>query len=154
MAGRRRCGARSHPDIKVLASRHQVSGQDSLLDRAAAAADRRSFDFFVAAANIGSSASTVTVLVAFLVNVLVAAAKSVAAALTGSASMLAEAARSWADAGNEIFLVIANRRARRPPDAAHPLGHGREAYVWSLFAALGLLVAGGAISIMRGVQHC
>jgi len=93
------------------------------------------------------------VLVAFLVNVLVAAAKSVAAALTGSASMLAEAARSWADAGNEIFLVVAKRRAQRPPDPAHPLGHGREAYVWSLFAAIGLLIAGGAISIMRGVQE-
>jgi hypothetical protein len=29
----------AHPDIKVLASPHQVSGQDALLDRAAAAND-------------------------------------------------------------------------------------------------------------------
>ena len=118
----------------------------------AAAADR-SFDFFAKAADTGGSASIVTVLVAFGVNVLVAAAKSVAAMITGSASMLAEAAHSWADAGNEIFLVVAKRRAQRPPDPAHPLGHGREAYVWSLFAAIGLLIAGGAISIMRGVQE-
>ena len=75
-------------------------------------------------------------------NVLVAAAKSAAAVVTGSAALLAEAAHSWADAGNEIFLMIANRRSRRPPDLAHPFGHGREAYVWSLFAALGLFVAG------------
>ncbi|BBY65818.1 cation diffusion facilitator transporter [Mycolicibacterium helvum] len=92
-------------------------------------------------------------LVAFLMNVLVAVAKSVAAALTGSASMLAEAAHSWADCGNEIFLMTANRRSRRPPDAKHPIGSGKEAYVWSLIAALGLLAAGGAVSIMRGVQE-
>src|SRR5580700_7438708 len=64
-----------------------------------------------------------------LTNVLVALAKSVAGALTGSASLIAEAAHSWADTGNEIFLLIANRRSRRPADLAHPFGHGREAYV-------------------------
>jgi cation diffusion facilitator family transporter len=101
----------------------------------------------------GESESAVTVLVAFGANVLVATAKSVAAVLTGSASILAEAAHSWADAGNEVFLVIANRRSRRPPDVAHPLGHGREAYVWSLVAALGLFVAGAAVSVTHGVQQ-
>ena len=103
----------------------------------------------------GSSASesVTTVLVAFTANVLIAVAKSAAAVVTGSASLVAEAAHSWADSGNEIFLMIANRRARRPPDRAHPLGHGREAYVWSLFAALGLFVAGGAVSVTHGVQE-
>jgi cation diffusion facilitator family transporter len=101
----------------------------------------------------GGSESVTTVLVAFGMNVLVAAAKSVAAVLTGSASLLAEAAHSWADAGNEIFLMIANRRSRRPPDVAHPFGHGREAYVWSLFAALGLFVAGATVSVTHGIQQ-
>lgn len=73
--------------------------------------------------------------------------------MTGSASILAEAAHSWADAGNEIFLLVANRRSRRPPDPAHPFGHGREAYVWSLLAALGLFVAGAAVSVTHGVQE-
>lgn len=99
------------------------------------------------------SESRTTVLIAFSVNVLVAVAKSAAAAVTGSASMLAEAAHSWADSGNEIFLLIADRRSRRPPDTAHPFGHGREAYVWSLFAALGLFVAGAAVSVTHGVQE-
>jgi cation diffusion facilitator family transporter len=99
------------------------------------------------------SESVTTVLVALGANVLVASAKSVAAVLTGSASILAEAAHSWADAGNEVFLVVANRRSRRPPDEAHPLGHGREAYVWSLIAALGLFVAGAAVSVTHGVQQ-
>jgi cation diffusion facilitator family transporter len=101
----------------------------------------------------GGSDSTMTVLVAFAANLLVAVAKSVAAVVTGSASLSAEAAHSWADTGNEVFLVVANRRSTRPPDRAHPLGHGREAYVWSLFAALGLFVAGGAVSILHGVNE-
>ncbi len=41
----------------------------------------------------------------------------------------------------------------RPPDRAHPLGYGREAYVWSLLAALGLFVAGAAVSVTHGVQE-
>jgi cation diffusion facilitator family transporter len=67
--------------------------------------------------------------------------------------MLAEAAHSWADTGNEVFLLVANRRSRRPADRAHPLGHGREAYVWSLLAALGVFVAGAVVSVTHGVQE-
>jgi len=101
----------------------------------------------------GGSESLLTVLVAFGTNVLVAVAKTIAAAVTGSASLVAEAAHSWADAGNEVFLLIANRRARRAADPAHPFGYGREAYVWSLFAALGLFVAGAAVSVTHGVSE-
>jgi cation diffusion facilitator family transporter len=97
--------------------------------------------------------SAMTVAVAFVVNLLIAVAKTVAAGLTGSASLVAEAAHSWADAGNEIFLVVANRRSRRPPEPTHPHGFGREAYVWSLFAALGLFIAGAAVSVTHGVQE-
>jgi cation diffusion facilitator family transporter len=101
----------------------------------------------------GRSASAITVLVALGVNVVVAVVKSAVAVVTGSASLAAEAAHSWADTGNEVFLVVATRRSARPPDRTHPLGHGREAYVWSLFAALGLFVTGGAVSISNGVSE-
>lgn len=93
------------------------------------------------------------VVVAFIANLLVAAAKTFAAIVTGSASLFAEAVHSWADAGNEVFLLIAERRSKRPRDPDHPLGHGREAYVWSLFAAVGVFTIGAVLSVANGIRE-
>ncbi|QCB94681.1 cation diffusion facilitator family transporter [Cellulomonas shaoxiangyii] len=101
----------------------------------------------------GGGESLLTVVLALVANLLVAVAKTVAAVVTGAASMLAEAAHSWADTGNEVLLLIAHRRGERPPDAAHPLGHGREVYVWSLFAAIGLFGVGAGVSVTHGIQE-
>jgi cation diffusion facilitator family transporter len=94
-----------------------------------------------------------TVIIAFAANLAIAIAKTVAAMVTSSASMVAEAAHSWADAGNEIFLLLADRKGARRKDASHPFGYGRDSYVWSMFAAFGLFTAGAVFSVMHGVQE-
>ena len=53
------------------------------------------------------SSSLGTVLIAVGANVLIAVAKTFGAFITGSASMIAEAAHSWADAGNGTLLIVA-----------------------------------------------
>lgn len=93
------------------------------------------------------------VVIAFLANIAIAVAKTIVALLTGSASLLAEAIHSWADAGNEIFLLVADRKGERERDDDHPTGYGRDAYVWSLFAAVGVFTVGAVLSVITGVRE-
>jgi cation diffusion facilitator family transporter len=67
--------------------------------------------------------------------------------------MLSEAAHSLADTVTEVLLFISLRRGERPADARHPLGYGREAYLWALLAALATFVAGAVVSILDGVDR-
>jgi cation diffusion facilitator family transporter len=99
-----------------------------------------------------SDESLGSVLAAMAANVAIAVAKGVAAALTGSPALLAETLHTVADTGNEILLLIAIRRSRRPADASHPFGYGPERYYWALLAAIGMFVVGGAFSIYDGVR--
>lgn len=76
---------------------------------------------------------------------------SIGALRTGSPVLVATAALSLAGAGVEVFLLVGVRRAGRPADEAHPLGHGREAFFWSLLAALAVFVGGGVVAIWYGL---
>src|SRR3954465_13616018 len=96
--------------------------------------------------------SLFSVLAALAANTAIAIAKGVAAALTGSAALLAETLHTVADAGNEVLLWIAVRRSGRPADPTHLHGYGPERYYWALLAAAGMFVVGGAVSIYQGVQ--
>jgi divalent metal cation (Fe/Co/Zn/Cd) transporter len=81
----------------------------------------------------GTSVSTgraKTVWVALAAGVLVTVAKVIASVVTSSPALAAEASHSLADNGDDLFLLIAGRRARRPRDDQHPFGYGREAYFW------------------------
>ncbi|GIF20289.1 cation diffusion facilitator family transporter [Actinoplanes tereljensis] len=93
-----------------------------------------------------------TVIVAVIANLGIAIAKIVAALLTGSASMWAEAAHSVADTGNEVLLFVGLRKSDRGPDKDRPFGYGQERYFWAFLAALGIFLVGGTLSIGEGIR--
>jgi len=89
--------------------------------------------------------------VSFLVDVLDVVTNLVVALLTGSAVVFAEMAQGIADSLGSALLVVGERRAARPRDRIHPLGHAREAFFWGLLSAVVMLVVGAGLSAWRGI---
>ena len=99
-----------------------------------------------------SHGSSRSLIVAFVANLFVAAAKLAAGLITGSAALLAEAAHSFADSTNEVMLGVSFRRARRPADAEHPFGYGGLRFLWAFLAAISSFVIGGCLSVGLAVN--
>ena len=92
-----------------------------------------------------------TVYAALAANLLIAAAKFVAAFASGSSAMLAEAVHSVVDTFNEGFLLVGLRTSKTDPDEEHPFGHGQDEFFWSFFVAVLIFFAGGTFAIYQGI---
>ena len=92
------------------------------------------------------------IIAALLANSGIAVTKFIAAALSGSASMLAEGVHSVADAGNQALLLLGKKRSERAADAEHPFGYGRTRYVYAFIVAIVLFSVGGLYSLYEGVH--
>src|SRR5258708_3839562 len=97
--------------------------------------------------------STRIIAIALVANIVIAVAKLIGGLVSGSTGMLAEAAHSAADSVNEIFLAVGLHRDRQPADATHPLGHGRERFLWAFMAAIASFLIGGCLSIAMAVAQ-
>jgi cation diffusion facilitator family transporter len=98
------------------------------------------------------SGSARAVVYALGANAAIAIAKYVAAFITGSHSMIAEAVHSTADCGNQLLLLFGMRQAKRSASAEYPMGYGKEQYFWSFIVALMLFSVGGLFSVHEGWQ--
>ena len=87
------------------------------------------------------------VVAALLANTGIAITKFGAFALTGYASMLAEAIHSVADAGNQALLLVGSKRSKREATEEHPFGFGRERYIYAFIVAIVLFSVGGLFAI-------
>ena len=101
---------------------------------------------------MSASGGSRAIIAAFLANMGIAIAKFIAWALSGSASMLAEAIHSVADSGNQLLLLFGGRQAKRKADTTHPFGYGRERYIYAFLVSIILFSVGGLFSIYEGVE--
>ena len=100
----------------------------------------------------GKADSLKTIFYALGANFAIFVAKTVAAVITGSGAMTAEAVHSLADCGNQLLLLLGLKQAKTPPSPDYPLGRGKEIYFWSFLVALLLFSVGGAFSIYEGLH--
>lgn len=100
----------------------------------------------------GHANSLRAILLALGANFAIFIAKLIAAVMTGSGAMLAEAVHSLADCANQGLLLVGMRQAKRPPSMEYPLGWGRVMYFWSFLVAMLLFSVGGMFSIYEGVH--
>jgi cation diffusion facilitator family transporter len=89
---------------------------------------------------------------ALAANFMIAVAKGVGAAITGSGAMLAETLHSLSDCVNQVLLLVGLKQSARPPTERYPLGQGRNLYFWSFMVAMLLFLGGGAYSIYEGIH--
>jgi len=101
---------------------------------------------------MSASGGTKAIIAAFLANTGIALTKFIAWFFSGSASMLAEAVHSVADAGNQLLLILGGRQAKKAADKEHPFGYGRERYVYAFVVAIILFSVGGVFSIYEGID--
>lgn len=101
---------------------------------------------------MATEGSKKAILAALVANTGIAIAKFVGFLITRSASMLAEAVHSCADAGNQALLLLGSRRAKLEATATHPFGFGRERYFWSFAVALVLFSMGGLFALYEGIH--
>jgi cation diffusion facilitator family transporter len=101
---------------------------------------------------MSTEGSTKAILAALGANSGIAVTKFIAAGISGSASMFAEAIHSVADTGNQVLLLLGGKRAKRQATPTHPFGFGRSRYIYAFMVSIVLFSVGGMFSILEGVE--
>lgn len=99
-----------------------------------------------------ASGSKRVVYAALAGNTLITISKFTVGLIGGSVAMLSEAAHSFADTFNQVFLLVGLNLGDKPADLQHPFGHGKERFFWTFITALTIFFVGAFFSIYEGAR--
>ncbi len=85
-------------------------------------------------------------------NLGIAITKFIAALVTGSAAMWAEAYHSASDTFNQILILFGIKTSTKAASYQHQFGHGREVFFWSFIVATMIFGISGILSLEQGVS--
>ena len=101
---------------------------------------------------MSSSSSIKAIFAALVGNGLIAVAKFIGAAYTGSSAMFSEGIHSVVDTGNQLLLLYGLKRSKKPADKYHPFGYGKEMYFWSFVVSILIFGLGAGVCFYEGVH--
>lgn len=99
-----------------------------------------------------ASGSKKAVYAALFGNLGIAITKFIAAIITGSAAMWAEAYHSASDTFNQILILFGIKTSTKAASHQHQFGHGRELFFWSFIVATMIFGISGILSLEQGVS--
>jgi cation diffusion facilitator family transporter len=85
-------------------------------------------------------------------NLGIAISKFVAAIMTGSVSMWAEAYHSSSDTVNQILLLLGIKVSTKKATYAHQFGFGKSQYFWSFIVATMIFGISGVLALEQGIS--
>ena len=101
---------------------------------------------------MSSHSSKKVIFAALIGNFLIFISKLGGAIWTGSSAMMSEAIHSIVDCTNQIILLHGIKRSKKPADALHPFGYGKELYFWVFIVAILIFAVGSGVSLYEGVH--
>ena len=75
-------------------------------------------------------------------NLVLFAAKLIAAIATGSVAVIADAFNNLGDAGSSVVTMVGFKLANKKPDIQHPFGHGRIEYITGFIVSVVIIIMG------------
>ncbi len=96
--------------------------------------------------------STKAVYAALFGNLGIAITKFIAATMTGSAVMWAEAYHSASDTVNQILLLFGIKVSQKPATFSHQFGFGKSQFFWSFIVATMIFGISGMLALEQGIS--
>ena len=99
-----------------------------------------------------ASGSKKAVYAALFGNLGIAITKLIAALISGSVSMWAEAYHSASDTFNQILILVGIKASAKPASHLHQFGYGKSQFFWSFIVATMIFGISGVLALDQGIS--